>query len=253
MQPDPALKRRLASPAQIAPNTLIVPDSDDLYDDFDMDDIIADSTKLSGRTSAVGEVKLATPPMLSQEEHDIAADTDLMPPPTKRAPTAISNVSGILANSSYSDSPVIFRRAGAAPRRVLTDGEASSPDKIVTRPRKRVALTVEGSPAVDPTQPRPVGRLVRYGQKNAIAIDDDEEVDDSVQLVTQPADRRKGKENREKSQRKGKKQKKLPADDCPFFDMRAINSDDPDSETDSDDGIDPETCVLKYALLAGPG
>lgn len=126
------------------------------------------------------------------------------------------------ADTSVEESPVVIRRRGAV-KRVLVKDDTSSPDKSadILQPVRNV----RESPRIPvATAPRWPGRLIRAAQVNI--------EDDSVEIVQEDGKHKK---------RTKEKQKKLPGDACPFFDLRAINSDDPDSETDPEEGASPET------------
>ena len=103
------------------------------------------------------------------------------------------------------DSPFIPR--GRATKRIIH--ESSSPQKKQPEANPKI-----GSNTPSLTAPRKLGKLVRASDRVS--------------------------ETRIKS-RSTKRHKKLPGDACPFFDLRAVNSDDPESETEPEDNDGIET------------
>lgn len=97
-------------------------------------------------------------------------------------------------------------------KRLVVDEETSSPDKAASALRavKMRKVVQSSSPEI---KARKVGKLVR-----AVA--------GSARSSASPA--------REPVKQMKLKTRKLPGDQCPYFDTRAINSDDPESETDSE-------------------
>ena len=214
-----------------------------MYDDLDMDDsdlrildVPSPRAKAVAVKAATGQVSMpdspggsAIPALLKSEAE---ADTELMPPPALpsamqrptpalRPPTALaaSSIFQAASNMTMDDSPVVARPKAGGRRRIVT-GDSSSPDKSLAHLPKRVKLA-DDSDVVVLSAPRPKGKLVR-------AADREKPTDAAGR--TSPFKRLKKI-----------KPKKLAADGCPFFDLRAINSDDPDSQTDDDEDIDPET------------
>lgn len=223
---------------------VILDSEEDMYDDLDMDDsdlrildVPSPRAKAAANKAATGQVIVPDSPggsaIPAVLKSDAEADAELMPPPALpsamkhptpavRRPTALaaSSVFHAASNMTMDDSPVVARpKAGR--RRILT-GDSSSPDKSLARLPKRVKLA-DDSDVVLLTAPRPKGKLVRAADRQRPT---------DAPERTSPIKRLKAI-----------KPKKLAADGCPFFDLRAVNSDDPDSQTDDDEDVDPETLV----------
>lgn len=139
--------------------------------------------------------------------------------PQAPAPTGVKALKAS-KNTGTDDSPLIVRRRAAPPKRIFAD-DTSSPDKAVAQARSKVVpIQIDDSVIALSGPPAKIRKLVRAG--------DSRTTEQAVQ-------------GKPKNVQGKKKVKKLPGDQCPFFDVRAINSDDPDSQTDSEDEGDPET------------
>jgi len=204
--------------------------SDDWFDDdIEMDELAYTGAKVSNAKTSVDKVDQMT---MKQSPKAKAIEAVPSPPEFVKPKPPQSVIKSISQpDMSVDDSPVIIRPRRPAKRIIAHDDDTSSPDKALAQNRaarivRRVIPTAGASfPA---TQPRGPGKLVR-----ATESDDSVQIinnDESVEILTEQP-------------RKRKRPKKLPGDACPFFDLRAINSDDPDSETDSEEGGDPETYV----------
>lgn len=115
---------------------------------------------------------------------------------------------------------MVFKRRAAPPKRIFTD-DTSSPDKEAAQVRQRVRpVPMDDSVVAVSGPPMKIRKLVRAGESKAVAQAGQGDLKEKPKI---------------------KKVEKLPGEQCPFFDVRAVNSDDPDSQTDPEDEGDPET------------
>ena len=125
------------------------------------------------------------------------------------------------ADVTMDDSPIHVRKR-LLTKRIIHEDDSSSPQKKVSLNHKMDSREVLDDSVVLLSVPRKPVKLVRAAERPAIS---------------------------KASSRERARKKKLPGDQCPFFDMRAINSDDPDSETDPEEEEgDPETCAFHGPL-----
>lgn len=193
-------------------------DSDDMYEelDVDMDDLEALTASASpGPGGNADEVVPPSSPGLGVVAK-VASSNTVPAAPLPLGPALTKSSSNIFADSPILPKPGMG--AGKRKRVVVT----SSPDKgaateaaATKRAPPKAFKPADDSDLVLLSAPRPKGKLV----KAALAGDI--------------------KQNKEK---KKHSKMKLAADGCPFFDLRAENSDDPDSATDPEDDYGgPET------------
>ena len=187
-------------------------DSDDMYEELDvyMDDLEALTASASpGPGGNADEVVPPSSPGLGAVAK-VASSNTIPAAPLPLGPALAKSSSSIFADSPILPKPGMG--AGKRKRVVVT----SSPDKAAATKRAppKAFKPADDSDLVLLSAPRPKGRLV----KAALAGD-----------------------NKQKEKKKHSKMK-LAADGCPFFDLRAENSDDPDSATDPEDDYGgPET------------
>ena len=181
-------------------------DSDDMYDDLDMDDLEACTAPVSPSTLA-DEVTAPMSPggiAIAQVQSSNHAPPAPVPGPAGRKP--LSNI--------FADSPMLPPKLGAGKRKRVV--VSSSPDKVAAeaaavKPPSKRFQPADDSELVLLSAPRPKGRLIKAA----------EAIPGKVKKASKL---------------------KLAADGCPFFDLRAENSDDPDSATDPEDDYGgPET------------
>lgn len=165
-------------------------------------------------------------------------------PTSLASPQVLDEALDMSMAMSVEESPIVFRRRVAG-KAIVPDDETSSPEKQFPRQssprlaRTIVPSNVDESVILLTQAPRRPGRLKRAREMDENLPPSET---DGAGRVNSDAFEGNGKDPKH-GKRKRQKQKKLPGDQCPFFDMRAINSDDPDSETDSEEEGEPETWV----------
>lgn len=211
-------------PAKPPPSDQNVDYEDLLNEDLDMDDFEHEALTAPAyphKVGPAGEVMADTSPGVAAVAQIASSNHEAVAVPRSNSTKPSSNIFA---------APAAMPKAGAAKRKRVV--ETSSPDKAAAETAAVKILAPPNIPADESdlvllaaTAPRPEGKLVKAGSvaRNASKV----------------------------FKANGKKQtkKKLAADGCPFFDLRAENSDDPDSETDPEDDYGgPETFVKPSCL-----